>query len=121
MIRTLRVATAVALLAAIAGITHAQDDIAAEPGVAEILSMIEQHQADQAILFSTLWVMIAAFLVFFMQAGFAYVEAGFTRAKNANNIMMKNLMDFSIGSVAFLAVGYAVMFGDTIGGFIGVG
>ena len=47
---------------------------------------------------NTLWTCIAAFLVFFMQAGFAMVEAGFTRAKNACNILMKNLMDFSIGS-----------------------
>ena len=47
------------------------------------------------------WTCIAAFLVFFMQAGFAMVEAGFTRAKNAVNILMKNLMDFSVGTVAF--------------------
>jgi Amt family ammonium transporter len=57
------------------------------------------------------WTLIAAFLVFFMQAGFALVEAGFTRAKNACNIIMKNLMDFSVGSVAFFAVGFAIMFG----------
>lgn len=60
----------------------------------------------------TLWVMLAAFLVFFMQAGFAMVEAGFTRAKNAVNILMKNLLDFSIGSVAYWIVGFAIMFGD---------
>ena len=60
----------------------------------------------------TVWVLLAAFLVFFMQAGFAMVESGFTRAKNAVNILMKNLMDFSIGSVAFWAVGFAVMFGN---------
>ncbi len=47
------------------------------------------------------WTLVAAFLVFFMQAGFAMVESGFTRAKNAVNIMMKNLMDFSVGSIAF--------------------
>ena len=58
----------------------------------------------------TVWVLLAAFLVFFMQAGFAMVESGFTRAKNAVNILMKNLMDFSIGSVAFWAVGFAIMF-----------
>jgi Amt family ammonium transporter len=57
------------------------------------------------------WTLIAAFLVFIMQAGFAMVEAGFTRAKNACNIMMKNLMDFSIGAVAFWAVGFGLMFG----------
>ncbi|MBF0233509.1 MAG: ammonium transporter [Desulfamplus sp.] len=57
-----------------------------------------------------LWTCIAAFLVFLMQAGFAMVEAGFTRAKNAVNIMMKNIMDFCIGTVAFLAVGFHIMF-----------
>ena len=61
---------------------------------------------------------IAAFLVFFMQAGFAMVETGFTRAKNACNIMMKNLMDFSIGSIAWLVIGFTLMFGVG-GGFIG--
>ena len=59
----------------------------------------------------TLWVLVAAFLVFFMQAGFAMVEAGFTRAKNAVNILMKNLMDFSMGSIAYWAIGFAIMFG----------
>jgi Amt family ammonium transporter len=66
-----------------------------------------------------LWVLIAAALVFFMQAGFAMVEAGFTRAKNAVNIMMKNLLDFSVGSVAFWAVGFAVMFGVNPTGWFG--
>ena len=50
---------------------------------------------------STMWVLIGAFLVFFMQAGFAMVETGFTRAKNAGNIIMKNLMDFCIGTIVF--------------------
>ncbi|NIP86103.1 MAG: ammonium transporter [Planctomycetales bacterium] len=62
-----------------------------------------------------LWTCLAAFLVFFMQAGFAMVESGFTRAKNACNIMMKNLMDFSIGSIAFWMVGFGLMFGLTQG------
>ncbi|MBD3241182.1 MAG: ammonium transporter, partial [Chitinivibrionales bacterium] len=66
-----------------------------------------------------LWTLIAAVLVFFMQAGFAMVESGFTRAKNAVNIMMKNLMDFSIGSLGFWAIGFALMFGATAGGFLG--
>ncbi|MDN5351620.1 MAG: ammonium transporter, Amt family [Clostridiales bacterium] len=60
---------------------------------------------------STMWVLIAAALVFFMQAGFAMVEAGFTRAKNAGNIIMKNLMDFAIGTPAFWILGFGVMFG----------
>ncbi len=67
----------------------------------------------------TVWTLIAAFLVFFMQAGFAMVETGLTRSKNASNIIMKNLMDFAIGSLAFFAVGYAFMFGADAGGFIG--
>lgn len=57
-----------------------------------------------------LWTCVAAFLVFIMQAGFAMVEAGFTRAKNAVNICMKNIMDFCIGTIAFLAVGFHLMF-----------
>jgi Amt family ammonium transporter len=65
------------------------------------------------------WTLIAAALVFFMQAGFALVEAGFTRAKNAVNIMMKNLMDFSIGTLGFWAVGFGLMFGASLGGWIG--
>ena len=64
------------------------------------------------------WTLVAACLVFFMQAGFAMVETGFTRAKNAVNILMKNLMDFSIGSVAFWLVGFGLMFGVT-NGFLG--
>ncbi len=67
----------------------------------------------------TVWVLVAAFLVFFMQAGFAMVEAGFTRAKNASNIIMKNLMDFAIGSIAFFAIGFGIMFGSDIAGIIG--
>jgi len=66
-----------------------------------------------------LWTLIAAVLVFFMQAGFAMVESGFTRSKNAVNIMMKNLLDFSIGSLGFWALGFALMFGATAGHFIG--
>ncbi|GBE58035.1 ammonium transporter NrgA [bacterium BMS3Abin01] len=63
------------------------------------------------------WTCLAAFLVFFMQAGFAMVEAGFTRAKNSVNIIMKNLLDFSIGSIAFFIVGFGLMFGVTNGFF----
>jgi len=65
------------------------------------------------------WTMVAAALVFFMQAGFALVEAGFTRAKNAVNIMMKNLMDFSVGSLAFWAIGFGLMFGVSNSGWLG--
>ncbi len=60
----------------------------------------------------TVWVLIAAFLVFFMQAGFGMVEAGFIRAKNTCNILTKNFLDFCMASLAFFLVGYALMFGD---------
>lgn len=65
------------------------------------------------------WTLVAAALVFFMQAGFALVESGFTRAKNAVNIMMKNLMDFSMGSFFFWAIGFGIMFGVTSTGWFG--
>lgn len=65
------------------------------------------------------WVLVCAFLVFMMQAGFAMLEAGFCRAKNVVNLMMKNLMDFSIGSVVFMAVGFALMFGADKAGLYG--
>ena len=59
----------------------------------------------------TIWVLLAAFLVFFMQPGFAMLEAGFTRVKNTTNILMKNLMDFCMASIGYWAVGYALMYG----------
>ncbi|MBR8536609.1 ammonium transporter [Carboxylicivirga sediminis] len=65
-----------------------------------------------------LWVLLAGILVFFMQAGFAMVEAGFTRAKNVGNIIMKNFMDFSIGSLMFWIIGYSIMYGGE-GAFFG--
>lgn len=69
---------------------------------------------------NTIWVLLGAALVFFMQAGFAMVETGFTRAKNAGNIIMKNLMDFAIGTPLFWLTGFGIMFGGAeafIGGF----
>ncbi len=78
----------------------------------------EPTTASNATAINTVWTLIAAFLVFFMQAGFAMVEVGFTRAKNASNILMKNLMDFSIGSIAFWLIGFGIMFGaDKLGLF----
>jgi len=67
----------------------------------------------------TLWVVLCAAIVFFMQAGFCMVETGFTRAKNAGNIIMKNLMDFALGSITYWVVGFSIMFGVSAGGFIG--
>ncbi len=69
---------------------------------------------------NTIWVLLGAALVFFMQAGFAMVEAGFTRAKNSGNIIMKNLMDFSLGTPIYWLLGFGLMFGGSsalIGGF----
>jgi len=66
-----------------------------------------------------IWTIIAACLVFFMQAGFALVETGFTRAKNAVNIIMKNVMDVSAGGLAFFFIGFGLMFGTSAGGWIG--
>ncbi len=85
------------------------------PTVESNLAAVEEVQLHADYM----WTLIAAVLVFFMQAGFAMVEAGFTRAKNAINIMMKNLMDFSIGTLAFWAVGFGLMFGVSKSGWIG--
>ena len=65
------------------------------------------------------WFLIGAALVFWMQAGFAMVETGFTRAKNAGNILMKNLMDFCIGTVVFILIGFGLLLGEDLMGFIG--
>ena len=66
------------------------------------------------------WFLIGAALVFWMQAGFAMVEAGFTRAKNTGNIIMKNLMDFCIGTCVFIPLGFGLLLGENaLGGFIG--
>ncbi len=69
------------------------------------------HAADIQREIDTAWIIIAGALVFFMQAGFALVEAGFTRAKNAVNIMGKNLLDFVMSVTSFYLFGYAIMFG----------
>ena len=68
----------------------------------------------------SIWVMIRAALVFFMQAGFAMLETGFTRAKNAGNIIMKNFMDLCIGALCFWAVGFGLMHGKSINGLVGM-
>ena len=67
----------------------------------------------------SVWFLIGAALVFWMQAGFAMVEAGFTRAKNTGNIIMKNLMDFCIGTVVFIIIGFSLLLGEDLLGFIG--
>ena len=65
------------------------------------------------------WFLIGAALVFWMQAGFAMVETGFTRAKNAGNILMKNLMDFCIGTCVFILIGFSLLLGEDVVGLIG--
>ena len=75
------------------------------------------EQTDQELF--GVWFLIGAALVFFMQAGFAMVETGFTRAKNAGNIIMKNLMDFCIGTVVFIFIGFGLLFGEDLVGIIG--
>lgn len=67
-----------------------------------------------------MWVLLAGVLVFFMQAGFAMVETGFTRSKNAGNIIMKNVMDFCVGSVLYLLFGFGLMYGDKVFGLVGI-
>jgi Amt family ammonium transporter len=86
---------------------------AASPEAAPMTAEAVQKNAD------FVWTLVAAFLVFLMQAGFALVETGLTRAKNAVNICMKNLMDFSVGSLAFWIVGFGIMFGTNPTGFFG--
>ena len=66
-----------------------------------------------------IWILFGTALVFFMQAGFAMVEAGFTRAKNTGNILMKNLMDFCIGTVVFILIGFSLLLGEDVIGLIG--
>jgi len=84
------------------------------------LDSVAKTAAGMAMSIDTIWVLVTAALVFFMQAGFAFVEAGFTRSKNTVNILYKNLMDFAIGSIVFWALGFSLMFGtDSLGGFIG--
>jgi len=74
--------------------------------------------ANPGIALDFVWVLVCAFLVFFMQAGFAMVEGGFCRAKNVTNLMMKNVMDMALGSLGYFAIGFAIMFGaDKMGLF----
>ncbi len=93
---------------AVPGLAEEAAAVPAGPTVAEVQKNLD-----------FVWTLVAAFLVFFMQAGFAMVESGFTRAKNAVNIMMKNLMDFSVGSIAFLLLGFGLMFGTSPTGWFG--
>ena len=81
----------------------------------DVMKAVESLQSD----LWGVWFLIGAALVFWMQAGFAMVEGGFTRAKNAGNIIMKNLMDFCIGTVMFMLIGFSLLLGEDYLGFIG--
>ena len=81
-----------------------------------LLQTVQEAVSSQVF---AVWFLIGAALVFWMQAGFAMVEAGFTRAKNTGNIIMKNLMDFCIGTVVFIVIGFGLLMGEDLVGFIG--
>lgn len=83
--------------------------------IADHIGTLETALTEYAFSLNTVWVLIAAALVFFMQAGFALVEAGFTRSKNTTNILFKNLMDYVIGTIVFWFVGFGIMFGSKNG------
>ena len=106
------IVTIVMLVAGLVSVAWAGDEPPTPMSNKEAIALVQTH-ADYV------WTLVAAALVFFMQAGFAMVEAGFTRAKNAVNIMMKNLMDFAMGSLAFWAIGFGLMFGVTSTGWFG--
>ena len=102
------------IIACILALVLVQPVLAGDPGGAETLA----GNPDDPVNFT--WTLLCAFLVMFMQPGFALLETGFTRAKNAANIMMKNLMDFCVGSLAYWAVGFGFMFGVSSAGIIGM-
>ncbi len=79
----------------------------------------EPDAATMSQAITVIWILLASFLVFFMQAGFAMVESGFSRAKNAANLLLKNLMDFVVGSLLFFAIGFGLMFGTDALGLVG--
>ena len=100
------------LLLLLPSIALAGDELPTIASNADAIGLVQDHA-------NYMWTLIAAALVFFMQAGFAMVESGFTRAKSAVNIMMKNLMDFSMGTLFFWAIGFGVMFGAAPTGWFG--
>lgn len=109
--RRVRLCATLSVLFLLAGALPAWAGEAAAP------SALEAAKTELQTNINIVWTLIAAFLVFFMQAGFAMVETGFTRAKNSVNILMKNAFDFAIGSLAFFFIGFGLMFGKTNGWF----
>ncbi len=114
-------------LLCVAGFAFAQEATAPAPTPVEAAapgpdpSGAATIKADPTISVTFVWVLMCAFLVMFMQAGFAMVETGFCRSKNAANLMAKNLIDFVIGSLAFFVIGYTILKGTDFGGFFGMG
>ena len=90
------------------------------PGPGDRVRGLRRRADSNAVAIDTMWILLAAVLVFLMQAGLAMLETDLTRAKNAANILIKNLMDFSIGSLAFWAIGYGLMFGASKAGLFGL-
>ncbi|QLE02138.1 ammonium transporter [Galbibacter sp. BG1] len=80
---------------------------------------METNVIEANAVLDLMWILIAGILVFFMQAGFTLVESGFTRSKNVINIVMKNFVDLIVGSLGFWIIGYTIMYGESIGSFIG--
>ena len=119
MKRTLSVLILLLLFLGGAAVATAEEAVPAAPAAEAAVAVPPMKAEDVQTHANYLWTLLAAFLVFFMQAGFAMVETGFTRAKNAVNIMMKNLMDFSLGSLAYWAIGFGLMFGVSRTGWFG--
>ncbi len=103
------------LIMCITDVSMAEEVATKAPTIEDVSGKIDVVQKNA----NYVWTLVAAFLVFFMQAGFAMVETGLTRAKNAANIMMKNLMDYVLGSLAFFFIGFGLMFGTNPTGFYG--
>lgn len=89
-------------------------------GLSDLIAGGMDATAATELLLNVVWTIVGATLVYFMQAGFAMCEAGFTRAKNTGNILMKNMMDFVLGSLFFFIFGFAIMHGTDWNGIIGI-
>lgn len=87
---------------------------------AEVPSNVVEMMKDSEISINTVWMLLAAMLVFFMQPGFAFCEAGFSRTKNTANILFKNFVDFTLGTVCFWLIGFGIMWGANGEGFMGL-
>ncbi len=109
MARSLRYFLPFGIAAAALAFGARADEAAAAPAFTKEMA---DAIAGQKVALDTLWVMVAAFLVFFMNLGFALVESGFCRAKNTVNILFKNFVVFAVASIAFLVVGFGLMYGD---------